>query len=169
MLRGEKRKLEGFEKALEELRSEIAELERQLAAGNVAAAKAIAEKKLEIEVIERGLPDMRRKVAEIEQQLRSQLPELRRRYNESVQPLRQLFHKISMNLDELDGLLEKLKQVNDEAVDLWNQLSSVCHDLGETAGPSSHLLTIPQPLQTIRVEIQNFRQWISRTAWREKR
>jgi len=44
MLREEKRKLEGFEKALEELRSEIAELERQLAAGNVAAAKALVKK-----------------------------------------------------------------------------------------------------------------------------
>jgi len=108
---------------------------------------------------------MRRKVAEIEQQLRSQLPELSRRYNESVQPIRQVFHKISMNLDELDGLLEKLKQVNDEAVDLWNQLSSVCHDLGESAGPSQHLLDIPQPLKNIRLEIRNFREWISRTTW----
>jgi len=74
-----------------------------------------------------------------------------------------------MNLDELDGLLEKLKQVNDEAVDLWNQLSSVCHDLGESAGPSQHLLDIPQPLKIIRVQIKSFQEWLSNTAWREKR
>lgn len=169
MLREEKRKLEGFEKALETLRSEIAVLEQQLAAGNVAAATEIARKKLESEIVEKSLPDMRRRVAELEKDYRQRLAELKQLYQNVAKPFPQLLNELSEILTETEKRIDGLEQQIKAVMDVWRQLISVVYELNEPVEASRHLAELPRPLQVIRAEIRNFRGWISQTSWGDKR
>ncbi|MEM4300424.1 MAG: hypothetical protein QW069_09075 [Candidatus Caldarchaeum sp.] len=169
MLRGEKRKLEGFEKALETLRSEIAVLEQQLAAGNVAAATEIARKKLESEIVEKSLPDMRRRVAELEKDYRKRLSELKQLYQNVAKPFPQLLNELSEILTETEKRIDGLEQQIKAVMDVWRQLISVAYELNEPVEASRHLAELPRPLQIIRVQIKNFYEWLSNTTWGEKK